>query len=881
MIRRNDNIQMLEDTLQIFSSGKYNKDGKTIHTKLSKKQMEECYVYLPENVADICNRKDFEHVHVMGRVGVGCQNVDSFSMAQMQYKHFSYLFSGKKEKNVLVLNFANPVNPGGGVRRGARAQEEDLCRKSSLLFSLESHSAQRYYKYNQSLHTYLGSDAIILTPSVEIIKDVNGNLLDESVIVSVMTCAAPMITEGTEGLTDEQYQEMFYNRICGMLKCAAYWGYQVLVLGAFGCGAFGNDAQIVSDLFYKALKEFNYDGMMAKDFFRRIDFAVLDKTPGQYNFNEFNRNFEHFYRDEDNAEVQRAEKIKKETEINIDKIRGSLLGGAIGDALGYPVEFLSADAIFDTYGEKGIAEYVLDRKTGKALISDDTQMTLFTANGILVGETRACMRGIGGSPHTYVPSSYQDWLTTQETDYKTGKNIKRYNGTGGISWLLDVPELYSRRAPGNTCLSALYEARNKGYRGDYIENPRNNSKGCGGIMRMAPLAIHYASVPIDVIDKEAAVLSAITHGHPLGYLPSAVFVHILNRIVFAEDKMALKDIILEARDTVCELFKETEHIDELRAIIDKAINCAENDDSDRNNIRSLGEGWVAEETLAIAIYCALRYEYDFSGGIIAAVNHDGDSDSTGAVVGNILGAINGYAAIDQKWKNNLELFDVILEMADDLCHGCQMSEYSSYTDVDWARKYMEMHWKEPTPECVFFWHEYDKNGYLSNWFECEFIVDDFCYQHVEQYLMAQKAKLFHDAKNYTSILKAQSPKECKGFGRKVTPFDEETWEANRYRFLLEGVRAKFSQNENLKKELLSTGNCIIAEASPYDDIFGIKLTEDEAESMEPEQWPGRNLLGKALMEVRAELGGGMGVGDIINSSALDTINRLLRNGGSL
>ena len=90
------------------------------------------------------------------------------------------------------------------------------------------------------------------------------------------------------------------------------------------------------------------------------------------------------------------------------------------------------------------------------------------------------------------------------------------------------------------------------------------------------------------------------------------------------------------------------------------------------------------------------------------------------------------------------------------------------------------------------------------------------------------------------------------------------------------------QNCNgLKKELLSTGNCVLAEASPYDDIFGIKLNEDEATSMEPEQWPGRNLLGKALMEVRAELGGAMSVGDIINSSALDTINRLLRNGGSL
>lgn len=877
---RNDNIQMLEDTLSILKAGKYNKDGTTISTKLTMKQMEECYVYLPDNIADIINRKDFEHVHVMGRVGVGCQNIDSFSMAQQQYEHFSYIFSNKKEKNVLVLNFANPVNPGGGVRRGARAQEEDLCRKSSLLFSLESHSAQRYYKYNQSLHTYLGSDAIILTPNVEIIKDAEGNLLDESIIVSVMTCAAPMITNGKEGLSEEKYQEMLYNRICCMLKCAAYWGYQVLVLGAFGCGAFGNDAKLVSDLFYKALKEFDYDGMRAKDFFRRIDFAVLDKTAGQYNFNEFNRNFENFYRDEDNAEIQRVEKKKKETEVNLDKIRGSLLGGAIGDALGYPVEFLTADQIYSKYGECGITDYVLDRESGKALISDDTQMTLFTADGILVGETRACMRGIGGSPQAYVPRSYQDWLTTQETNYTNGKNTKRHNGVGGISWLLDVPELYGRRAPGNTCLSALTTEREEGYRGDYIENPRNNSKGCGGIMRMAPLAIHYNHVPMDVLDKEAAVLSAITHGHPLGYLTSAVFVHILNRVVFGEGKESLKEIIFEARDAVCKLFKDTAHIDELCSIIDKAVSCADNNDSDRNNIKILGEGWVAEETLAIAIYCALRYEHDFSGGIIAAVNHDGDSDSTGAVVGNILGAINGFEAIDKKWKNNLELYDVILEMADDLCHGCHMSEYSCYYDADWARKYMDMHWKAPKPEMLFFWHEYDRNGYLSNWFESEFVVDDFCYQSVEQYIMAQKAKLFHDAKNYTAILKATSPKDCKSFGRKVTPFDEKTWEANRYKFLKEGVLAKFSQNEGLKRELLATGNCIIAEASPYDDIFGIKLTAEEAADIMPDQWPGRNLLGKALMEVRAELGGGMNVADIINSSALDTINRLLRNGGS-
>lgn len=687
---KNENVQILEDTLSIFKKGKYKKGGKTIRTKLSRKQMEECCVYLPEDVQDIMNRKDFEHVHVMGRVGVGCRNIDSFGMAQEQHK-WKFLFSGKKANNILVLNFANPVNPGGGVRRGARSQEEDLCRKSSLLLSLESNQAQQYYKYNRSLNTYMGSDAIILTPNVEIIKDVNGELLDDSIIVSVMTCAAPMITQGMERLSYEQYQELFYNRICGMLKCAAYWGYQALVLGAFGCGAFGNDAKLVSDLFYKALKEFNFDGMRAKDFFHRIDFAVLDRTPGQYNFNEFNRNFEHFYRDEDNAEIERAEKRKKDKEVNLDPIRGCLFGGAVGDALGYAVEFIEDYVIFERYGSEGITEYALDKVTCKALISDDTQMTLFTANGLLVGDTRGCMRGVQGWPRVYVAMAYQDWLYTQTGSYEN----RAERGYNQRSWLCDVPELYARRAPGNTCLSALSEAARTGHIEDYIENPKNNSKGCGGVMRIAPLALNY-QMAIDKLDMEAAQIAAITHGHSLGYMPAAVLCHIINRIVFpGEKKMTLKEIVVEAKKTAEKIFEGDKHLNELTDIIDRAIVLSENDFDDLENIRALGQGWVAEETLAIAIYCSLRYSDNFSRGIIAAVNHSGDSDSTGAVTGNILGALIGYEAIEGKWKKDLECADIILEMADDLCHGCQMGEYSSYHDASWALKYMDMHRKVP------------------------------------------------------------------------------------------------------------------------------------------------------------------------------------------
>lgn len=364
---------------------------------------------------------------------------------------------------------------------------------------------------------------------------------------------------------------------------------------------------------------------------------------------------------------------------DLNTFKGCMIGGAIGDALGYAVEFLSASSIFKKYGKNGITEYELYR--GVAEISDDTQMTLFTATGLLVGTTRGMTRGIMGDyAECYIAYSYRDWYRTQTEKYPLPEEYH-------YSWLVNVPEMFNRRAPGNTCLSAIAQGGN-----GTLENPVNHSKGCGGVMRVAPIGLYFCDKrqepeEIDIIGAKAA---ALTHGHELGYIPAAMLVHIIMRI------SEYGDTILEAiKDAMCSMptiFPNAKHMDELLALIKKAIALSNENMDDLDAIRQLGEGWVAEETLAIAVYCALKHSDDFERGIIAAVNHDGDSDSTGAVAGNILGAALGIDAIPQKYLDNLELKDIILEIAEDLHHDCQIAEYGPRDNL-WESKYIKMTYK--------------------------------------------------------------------------------------------------------------------------------------------------------------------------------------------
>jgi len=276
------NIEILYETLKAFRSGRYPYGSGVVTCRLTPEQRSQAHVYLPEDVTKIAALPLTPKVN---KTEYGCCNMDSFTAARKRIAANAAL--GGPLKRVLVLNLANPVNPGGGVRHGAKAQEEDLCRKSSLLFSLTSEAAAPYYEYNRGLHSNLASHALVLSPRVEIIRDESGAYLSQSSIVSVLTCAAPMVRYGLEGMTEESYHALLYDRIYGMLRCAAFWGYDSLILGAFGCGAFGNDAQVVAQTFAKALHSCDNQ-------FSTMEFAVLDHSPSQYNFQSFAKIFKKF-----------------------------------------------------------------------------------------------------------------------------------------------------------------------------------------------------------------------------------------------------------------------------------------------------------------------------------------------------------------------------------------------------------------------------------------------------------------------------------------------------------------------------------------------------------------------------------------------------------
>jgi ADP-ribosylglycohydrolase len=329
-----------------------------------------------------------------------------------------------------------------------------------------------------------------------------------------------------------------------------------------------------------------------------------------------------------------------------DHYTACLLGGAIGDALGAPVEFLSRAEILQRFGPQGITDHA-EAYGGRGRITDDTQMTLFTAEGLLRGRLQQLQQGRADYGQAVADACLR-WLVTQGGEYQEME--ARTDG-----WLFRQKSLHSRRSPGMTCLTALQD-----YPGE-TGIAGNDSKGCGGVMRVAPVGLFRWALQEAGADQafaDGCMCAGLTHGHPTGYLSGGVFAAVIFNLL---DGQPLPDAMASARQR---LLAEPGH-EETAAALDLALTLSTSGMPHADAIAALGEGWVAEEALAIALYCALVAE-SFEQGILLAVNHDGDSDSTGAMAGQLLGLMSGTAAIPSCWLEPLELRPVIETVAADL-----------------------------------------------------------------------------------------------------------------------------------------------------------------------------------------------------------------------
>ena len=342
-----------------------------------------------------------------------------------------------------------------------------------------------------------------------------------------------------------------------------------------------------------------------------------------------------------------------------DHFAGCLLGGAVGDAMGAPVEAMSFHEIQTAFGVHGITRFA--RAFGKTgAITDDTQLMLFTAEGLV---RAAGMHREKGECHlpSVLRRAYLRWSGTQGEFYYDSAFPAQHDG-----WLYSIEELHFRRAPGTTCFAALAEER-----AGTMEEPVNHSKGCGAVARIAPVGL-VAAEPFSL----GCEIAALTHGHPSAYLAAGSLAHLMSEIANGRE---LSDAVGSARE---ELARWPSH-EECAKVIDAAVGLAGKGSSVQDPIGMIGRGIAAEEALAISIFCALTAE-DFAGGVLRSVNHGGDSDATGCITGSILGTLWGKQAIPEGWLEVLELREVIEEVAGDL-HSCFVEQ--ACTSVNWAAKY--------------------------------------------------------------------------------------------------------------------------------------------------------------------------------------------------
>ena len=354
--------------------------------------------------------------------------------------------------------------------------------------------------------------------------------------------------------------------------------------------------------------------------------------------------------------------------------RGCLLGMAIGDAMGYPVDTKDISQIRTDYGPNGLLGY--DLVNGYADVTSHTQLAAFSANGFLLGLTRGQVYGRMGPYVRYAHVAQREWAIGQRRYDQPSKNH---------CWTFLVPE-FRRRHCTDTRMVEILNREKPGT----LETPVNTYDNPVAIASSIAAALFAATIKLDQeeADRLGAESIALTYGNPMAFLPGAAIVHLITKSL--QDRESKLQTLVE--DTITALdeqfgsqFRQTAQV---TALLRQALALSKDFQLQPVDAMEKLKCDSGAEVLAGAVYAALIYEKDFDSAMIVAVNHSGRSAAVGAVAGAILGARLGQEALPDFYLEGLEILPVICSLADDLYQGCPMGPRGGLYDVDWDRKYL-------------------------------------------------------------------------------------------------------------------------------------------------------------------------------------------------
>ena len=334
--------------------------------------------------------------------------------------------------------------------------------------------------------------------------------------------------------------------------------------------------------------------------------------------------------------------------------RGCLLGLAVGDALGNPADKLTLAQIREDFGPGGLMGYAGD--CGR--VTSHTQLCAFTANGLLLGQTRGQVSGKMAPFVRYMALSQREWAKAQRP-YATLERT--------YCWVYWVDE-FRRRACADPRMIEMLFADHMGS----PDEPINRLDGCGSLT--SAVAVGLFGTAVARLGAEAV---ALTYGHSTAFLSGAIVAEVVHRVVRYREK-SLREIFEEALTEVENTFSD--RFPKARTVA-AAVRYAM--DLGPGNLEQL-VCQTAPQVLAGAAYTLMQCGDDFDAAMVAAVNHSGRSSAVAALVGAILGAKLGCREIPEFYLETLEAADDLRILADDLCHGCP-----SVMDLDWDRKYIQ------------------------------------------------------------------------------------------------------------------------------------------------------------------------------------------------